>query len=69
MTKLLTIVGLLTVFATPVLAATTVHHHHHWTSCRVAQAPSSGYGTGNSLPFTFDQSGHAHQVLTPTPNK
>lgn len=49
MKKFLTIVGLLTVIATPALA----------------QANSNSYGTGNTQPFAFDSRGAAHQVVTP----
>lgn len=49
MRKFLTIVGLLTVIATPALA----------------QGLSSGYGTGNTTPFAYGPDGKAHQVITP----
>jgi hypothetical protein len=49
MRKFLTVVGLLTVIATPALA----------------QGLSSGYGTGNNTPFAYGPDGKAHQVVTP----
>jgi len=36
------------------------------TAFAVAQAVSPSYGTGNPVPFSFDASGHAHQVITPS---
>jgi hypothetical protein len=53
MREFLTIVGLLTVIATPALA----------------QGVSSGYGTGNSLPFAYGADGAVHPVLTPNDQK
>ncbi len=36
------------------------------TAFEVAQAISPSYGTGNPVPYSFDASGHAHQVVTPS---
>lgn len=66
MKKLVIILGVLALVATPALAATKNVYHHK--THKLAQAPAGGYGTGNVTPYRFNPQGQAvpMQPLTPS---
>jgi hypothetical protein len=67
MKKLVTILGVLALVATPALAVTKNVRHHK--THKIAQARSGGYGTGNVSPYRFNPQGQAVPIQPPTPSR